>query len=42
MNERKDALVMADVVRQIQAIADLAGGARDPALFEACRRAQAA
>jgi hypothetical protein len=33
-------LVMADVVCQIQAIADLAEGARDPALVEACRRAQ--
>jgi hypothetical protein len=31
---------MADVVRQIQAIADLAEGAGEPGLVEACRRAQ--
>jgi hypothetical protein len=33
-------ITMVDVVRQIQAIADLAEGAEDPALVEACRRAQ--
>jgi hypothetical protein len=40
MREPKDPpIAMVDVVRQIQAIADLAEGAGDPALVEACRRA---